>query len=190
MKFKAFTLIELMIVLAIIVIIATASVPQVQVWIARNRGNKAVAQIISDFLKAKSVANYTVNDTNVTIGAENVQIGVRPEIAMMFRKNRYFILQRNDTSAAWSENDDLKTIELERNVFIEFVNGSPTNLAGDTPTLVFTSTGKLKQTSDNKIVNPAAVPDFSCGSSLNSPLDGKKVFYAVLRTVVNEHDPD
>ncbi|HPA57221.1 MAG TPA: prepilin-type N-terminal cleavage/methylation domain-containing protein, partial [bacterium] len=64
MKFKGFTLIELMVVLAIIIIIATASVPKIQEWTARNRGNQAVSQLISDFTKARSIAGYTVNDTN------------------------------------------------------------------------------------------------------------------------------
>jgi prepilin-type N-terminal cleavage/methylation domain-containing protein len=61
---QGFTLIELMVVLSIIVIIATASVPKIQVWIARNRGNQAVSQLISDISKAKSISGYTVNDVS------------------------------------------------------------------------------------------------------------------------------
>jgi len=67
MERKGFTLIELMVVLAIIVIIATASVPKIQVWTARNRGATAVSQIISDFSKAKSIAAYSVYDTGLDV---------------------------------------------------------------------------------------------------------------------------
>ncbi|HNZ54990.1 MAG TPA: prepilin-type N-terminal cleavage/methylation domain-containing protein [bacterium] len=55
MKFKAFTLIELMVTLGVITIIATASVPQVQMWIARNKGIQIVSQVISDFSKAETL---------------------------------------------------------------------------------------------------------------------------------------
>ena len=42
---KGFTLIELMVVLGIISIIATASVPKIQDWTARNRAKAFIAGI-------------------------------------------------------------------------------------------------------------------------------------------------
>ncbi len=182
MKFKAFTLIELMVVLAIIVIIATASVPQVQVWIARNRGNQAVSQFISDFSKAKSIAAYTVIDSTVNIDGHNVEMGVRPQTAILARKTNYSILQKDSMSGAWSDISDrsIKRVNLPQNVFLERVNDA-TNSSGSTATIVFTSSGRLKNSAN------AIIPDiggsYNCGS-VSSPINGKRVVVAIIRSMV------
>jgi prepilin-type N-terminal cleavage/methylation domain-containing protein len=186
MKFKAFTLIELMVVLAIIVIIATASVPQVQVWIARNRGNQAVSQIISDFSKAKSIAAYTVNDSIVSIDGNTVAMGVRPETAIVFRNTFYTILQKADLSAAWDEsaNDLVKRVQLPLNVHLEDVNGGvASDTLASTSKVVFTSTGRVKNGSTNLIVSDLGYTHSCKGAG--SPINGRMVFTATLKSVID-----
>lgn len=186
MKFKGFTLIELMVVLAIIVIIATASVPQVQVWIARNRGNQAVSQLISDFSKAKSIAAYTVNDSTVNIAGNPVKMGVRPETAIVFRNTFYTILQKTDLSAAWDENANeiVKRVQLPLNVHLEQVNsGVASDTLASTTKVIFTSTGRVKSGSTNLIIDNLGVTH-DCGG-VNSPINGRIVFTATLRSIIN-----
>ncbi len=187
MKFKGFTLIELMVVLAIIVIIATASVPKIQVWIARNRGNQAVSQLISDISKAKSISGYTVNDTKDYIGQ-------RPETAIMLRKTRYSIIQRTNMNAgAWEDvhvpaagKFILKTVSLPMRVHLDFVNSEPTSDSSSSPTIVLTSSGRFKSGADNTLFSNIG-GTISC-NGVNSPLNGKRVFIGVLRSTIDEDD--
>jgi prepilin-type N-terminal cleavage/methylation domain-containing protein len=182
MKFKGFTLIELMVVLAIIVIIATASVPQIQVWIARNRGNQAVSQLISDISKAKSISGYTVNDTKDYIGQ-------RPETAIMLRKTRYSIIQRTNMNAAsWSDvaaadNSILKTVSLPMRVHLDFVNSEPTSDSSSSPTVVLTSSGRFKNGTSNTLFSNIG-GTISC-NGVDSPLNGKRAFIGVLRSMID-----
>lgn len=185
-RFSGFSLIELMVVLAIITIIATASVPQIQVWTARNRGNAAVSQIISDFTKAKSIAGYSVNDVGQPIG-------IRPQVGMMIRTTRYLILQKNAMSGAWSEAGDtaIKTARMPMNVLVDWVNGEPTNdnSGSFSPTVVFTSSGRLKKGSDNSLITNFG-GGLRCGgaSGIDSPINAKRVFLAVVRSMINGTD--
>jgi len=185
MKFKGFTLIELMVVLAIIVIIATASVPKIQEWTARNRGNQAVSQLISDFTKARSIAGYTVNDTNQPIG-------VRPQIGLMLGSTRYFILQKDAMSGSWSNISDttIKAARLPMNVAINNVNGEATNDGSTSTTIVFTSSGKVKNGATNGLVD-YLTHSMKCGSgasAVDSPINTKRVFVATVRSMINSKD--
>lgn len=53
---KGFTLVELMIVVAIIAIMATFAFPAYQDWMVRNRLNGAARQVMSDFMEARMKA--------------------------------------------------------------------------------------------------------------------------------------
>ena len=186
---NGFTLIELMVVLTIIVIIATASVPQIQLWIARNRGMTAVAQIISDFSKTKSIAAYSVNANTDNLSASGNLVRTRPETAMMFRRSSYSILQRTVSTKAWHEvesDSPLKKTALPLRVEIKFVNAEePTDNPGNSPTLIFTSTGRTKKI-DNSLVLPGAdAGDLECGD-INSPLNGRRIFVARIRSAVDD----
>ena len=179
MKLKGFSLIELMVVLAIITIIATASVPQIQLWVARNRGNQVVSQLISDFSRAKAIAGYTVNDAET-------YIGVRPQTAIMFRKTNYSILQKNAVSGSWSDISDtrVKRVVLPRNVDLVWVNNGPTNDGTDSETLVFTPSGKLKNSSDNTILTGEG-DEMKCGD-VTSPLTASRVFRGIVRSMIKD----
>jgi len=174
MKFKGFTLIELMVVLAIIVIIATASVPQIQVWNARNKGLSAVSTIISEFSKAKSIAGYTVKQraTGIT--------GLRSQTALYFKKDSISILQR-DTMAvgSWTESEAIKTIAMPRNIEISTVNG----VAASTPqAILFTSTGMLKSAAGVLAVANIG-GNLNC-NGVDSPLNGRRVLYVEVFSIV------
>lgn len=182
MERKGFTLIELMVVLAIIVIIATASVPQVQLWTARNRGMAAVAQIISDFSKAKAIAAYSVTDTGVD-GTGNYTRS-RPVTTVMFRTSSYSIIQE---TGAPHDASPLKRTAFPLRVSLQFVNGLPTNdVPSSTPqtTFIFTSTGRLKRFSNDSLVPfGAGFGGLTCGG-VPSPLNGKRIFNGILKAEI------
>ncbi|MGI6394156.1 MAG: pilus assembly FimT family protein [bacterium] len=198
MKTKAFTLIELMVVLAIIVIIATASVPQVQMWIARNRGNQAVSQLISDISKAKSISGYTVIDDkdDVFESTETNEemkryVGRKMQTGIVFRPESYSIVQRVDMSdTQWSDvntppnNVVRKKQKLPLKVRLEFVNGSSASDSSETPAIVLTSTGKIKY-GNNQLVEKVG-GDMVC-NDVDSPINGKRAFLAFVRSMIDEN---
>lgn len=172
MKLKGFSLIELMVVLAIITIIATASVPQIQMWTARNRGLSAVSTIISEFSKAKSIAGYSVRQraTGIT--------GLRPQTALHFTNNSISILQRDTmTVGSWNISEAIKTIAMPRDVEIDEIN---LNSVSTPQTILFTSTGMLK-TAAGALSALNIGGDLQCGG-VDSPLNGGR--RALLVTVV------
>ncbi|HPS31106.1 MAG TPA: prepilin-type N-terminal cleavage/methylation domain-containing protein [bacterium] len=182
MRRKGFTLIELMVVLTIIVVIATASVPKIQSWTARNRGAAAVSQIISDFSKAKAIAAYSVNVNTQTL-VNGSYDRTRPETAIMFKKSSYSILQRTDATA-WNIVSPLKQTALPHNVTITNINGGSTSDTGDSPTLIFTSTGRVKKTNDALVLFGAGSANQVCGA-VTSPLEGRRIFNAILTSQID-----
>ena len=154
---KAFTIIELMICLAVVSILAGAAVPQVKLWNARNRGLDAVTSIIADYSKARSVASYINVEPSASDGsqitysedfsglASQVHIGKRPQIALKFENDgkSYSILQKNRSSDAWTSASvvKLKTTELPSGVNIKkiFFNAISQN-----DLFVFTPDGRVK----------------------------------------------
>jgi len=175
MKFKAFTLIELMVVMAIIVIIATASVPQIQLWIARNNGVSAVSTIVSEFSKARSIAGYSVKQraTGIT--------GLRSQTALYFNNTAVAILQRDTmTVGSWNINESIRTVSLPNNVSILYING---NSLTSPYTTIFSSTGRLKKSDGSLVPFGAGLGNLVCGAT-SSPLNGRIMFSSVLLSSV------
>ena len=181
-KTNGFSLLELMIALGALTIIATVSVPKVQVWNARNRGLQTVMEIISDFSKARSVAGYTVvgDDTNGYIdiplkvndttglpdgsGTMKVYLGIRLQTAIVFGLHDYSIYQKKDmanTAASWQTSTLLKKNLLMDSVSIVSVNGD-TEHEGFSRRLVFNSNGIVRNNLDNL---PDVTSNEKCGSS-------------------------
>lgn len=189
MRKNGFTLIELMVVLAIIMILATASVPQIQLWTARNRGATAVSQIISDFSKAKSIAAYSVGTLDTT-GATGFYTGgkytrVRPETAIMFRTSSYSILQRTNTAIAWQDTPPLKRTALPLRVSVVSINAGPTNdSSGASATLILTSTGRVKKIDNSLVQLGASMGAMKCGD-VDSPLNNRRVFGAIMKSDID-----
>lgn len=187
MRFKAFSLIELMVILAIITIIATASIPQVQMWTARNRGIQAVSQIISDFSKTRSIAGYTVVSDLGRIeyeSGEDAYIGIRLQTAIMYRKSNYSILQKSSMiTADWSDDiagDVLKKTVLPKDVTIEVVNSSSTSDSNsNTPVITITSNGKIKD-KNSQLIHGSSGEECA---GLQSPINNK-VLVVLLKSMV------
>lgn len=198
-KTNGFSLIELMIALGILTIIATVSVPRVQVWNARNRGLQTAMELISDFSKARSVAGYTVVgdkthgkiDIPVKIddeeaGSMPIYMGIRRQTALMFRKTEYAIYQKESMDNTWNENAVLlKKNVLMDNITIETVNGSdaPAVSTSFAPAgrFTFTSTGKLKN-ADNEVIT-SGKSSRTCGSDSQRYLQNV-ILSAVLRSKI------
>jgi len=202
---KGFSLIELIVAMAIVTILATVAVPKVQIWNARNRGLKTVMEILSDFSKARSVAGYTIvsqeDSLQIPINSEiedsekmTVYMGVRSQTAIVFRKNEYGIYQKksmatNDWGGAGSTL--LKRNILAKNVSIEKVNQTmdpPANTTGFDALLIFTSNGKVKSTSGSIIDGVGSTSTDKCSdgkSSLN-----KLVLSAVIRSKISDSGAD
>ena len=202
-KTKGFSLIELMVAMAVLTILATVAVPKVQMWNARNRGLKAVLDIISDFSKARSIAGYTVvgDDTNGAIkipvkvndltgesegGDMNVYLGIRLQTAIVFGLHEYSIYQKKDmanTAGSWENAELLKKNQLPNTISIESMNND-SEAGGFTRRLVFTSNGLVKTKADTFPSLTAA----KCGGSDNHLK--QLVMSAVVRSKIDGSGSD
>lgn len=209
-KTNGFSLIELMVAMAVLTIIATVAVPKVQVWNARNRGLKAVMELLSDFSKARSVAGYTIvnssgaafkipvnveeeetSDDDDTSGSGKMEVfvGVRSQTAIVFRKKEYGIYQKTSMAAAdWTASKSvmLKRNLLADNVTIERVNETmypASNTTSFESLLAFTSNGMLKEGTDDKIITSIGGNDADkCG---NKKALQNVVLSAVIRSKIS-----
>lgn len=96
---NAFTLIELMVTLAVIAIIATLSMPKVEEWVARQQARLFISQLIADYSKARTLAgSYFIHDASTGSGARTNQA------ALYFQNangtSSYSLLTRNNGSTA------------------------------------------------------------------------------------------
>ena len=210
-KTNGFSLLELMIALAVLTIIATVAVPKVQVWNARNRGLQAAVEILSDFSKARSVAGYTIvgDKTNGKIDIPTdvsndggtpmpVYIGIRLQTAMVFRAHEYAIYQKPSMKVTdWKNTATvLKKNTLPDSVFIVKVNDLDSikeNAAADdvSKRLVFTSNGFVKtqgSSEGSSAENFASLNPIMCGNEV-SPMTSL-IFSAVLKSKISGTEND
>ncbi len=157
---KGFTLIELMVTLAVIAIVAGLSMPQVEAWIARQQARQFVSQLISDFSKARTLAgDYYIADNISGSGARANQS------ALYFKnaagKSMYWVLTRNsDDTTNWNPASDpvVRKMNLPNRLLItKLPQGSPAALqpidpSSYTAAFSYTSTGLLKD-KDNKLMS-------------------------------------
>ena len=190
-KSHAFTLIELMTVLIIIVLVATMSIPKVNKWIARNRAKAVVATFVSDFSYALNLAKDSYVDSSTSFGS------IPTQTAMIFAKNGYVVLKRNSNIMTnWSTKDlIIKKVQMPGTTtkpYVEFVkvNGqslSSTNLlslSGSTGYVIsFSSSGMAKDNANSKITS-STLSITVCGSS-NSPFSNTHILVAYLKVPIS-----
>lgn len=207
MRKNGFSLIELMVAMAVLTILATVAVPKVQMWNARNRGLKTVMELLSDFSKARSVAGYTVvgtNDNSINIpvnikdfedDAENaatmpVYMGVRRQTAMIFRRSEYAIYQKQSMdTGSW----DSSALMLKKNLLLNTVTLENVNKMGqpgddDFETFInFNSNGSIKQANGDLMT----VRDSGqCGTAVAANTLPFVVFSAIIRSRISLNSDD
>ena len=178
LKNRGFSLLELIVVLLIITLLATFSVPQVQVWAAQNRAKKSIVQLIGDISKTKNIA------VNTSIVKTDENITRRPLTAIVFKEDSYSIMQREGTSlSGWGGSSDvvIRNTQLHNNIKFLTVNG---NGIDTSPVIVFTSTGQVKNTS-NTVIAPTDFASQQCGGE-DSPLKDSKIFQTVLEVAISD----
>ncbi|MBP5406733.1 pilin [bacterium] len=195
---KGFSLIELMIALGIVTILATIAVPRVQVWNARNRGLQLIMEIVSDFSKAKLIAVSTVvkndggSEGKIEVpsgnGSNTVNLGTRPQVAMVFWSDGYKILQKASLNSNWENAESLRTQKLLDYVHIATFADSNINENivmskgfSNAKSIVFTSTGFVKN-QDGGMIEPKPSSDYECGD-----VDTKlaSIFSAVVKAKIS-----
>ncbi len=179
-KNRGFSLIELIIVLFIIVLLATFSVPQVNLWAAQNRARRSIAHLIADFSRARTLAAGSA-----TVKADEM-ITRRPVTAIHFESTEsYRIVQRLGTGlTAWGTGNDaiIRRTQLQNNITFEKVNG---NDIGSNTTVIFTASGQLKDTTRNLITSVSSENTNRCDGEDN-PLKDIRVFQVILRARISD----
>ncbi|HOW50446.1 MAG TPA: prepilin-type N-terminal cleavage/methylation domain-containing protein [bacterium] len=139
MSRRAFTIVELMVVIALISVTAVLSMPRVNEWIARQQAKRVISQLITDYSKAVALSSKSTMHTSTGGSYTN-------RAAIYFQnadgKHAYSILLRNNGSnASWSMNDPVvKFVRLPGRV--SFTNINETSFGSTAATAIsFTSTG-------------------------------------------------
>ncbi len=162
---RGFTIIELMVVLALIGLVSYLSIPRVEEWIARQQARQFISQFISDFSKAVSISRVNQNVTGeFSIGA----VITRAAIYVNFNDpRRYAVLTRTEAGSSpvnWSPATDnvLKEVILPGRLQIYDVN----HVNSGTAVLQFTPSGQVR----NVVGNPIAPFQENCGSQASNKL--------------------
>ncbi|MFO7735840.1 MAG: prepilin-type N-terminal cleavage/methylation domain-containing protein [bacterium] len=194
-SFLGFTLLELLITMAVISIIAVFSVPRVDRWLKRIKIKDASSTLALDFAKARSLAR-TVKTENDD-GAFNpfTTLVQRPsQAALSFREDGYSIILRRDanTVGGWdSESNDydteVKRVEFPYDVEVVSVETSQGETpAGDNPVVSFFPSGKMMNNTNITLSTLTS----SCGGTADSNVlaaiemqtesfDGNRFYYLV-----------
>ncbi len=160
-----FTILELMVVLALIGLVSYLSIPRVEEWIARQQARQFISQFISDFSKAVSISRVNQNVTGeFSIGA----VITRAAIYVNFNNpRRYYLLTRVDAGSMpvnWSPTTDhvLKEVNLSGRLQIYDVN----LVNSGTAVLQFTPSGQVR----NVVGTPITPFQENCGSQASNKL--------------------
>lgn len=140
---------ELMVVLVLIGLVATLSIPRIEEWVARQQTRQFVSQLIADFSKARTLAaNYYVHDSVTGSGAVSNQSAIY--FLNKDSKSSYFVLFRNSpqTDLFRPETDTvIKKVVLPGRIQLVDFNGQTITTSG--MACAFTSSGLLKDSGNN-----------------------------------------
>lgn len=171
---KGFTLIELMVTLAIIALAARLSMPKVNEWMARQQAKQLASQLIADFSKARILAGNTYIPDNDSTHLTVLGTGsVSNQAALFFQnlngRSTYWVLTRNSTvTGTWHPSSDpvVRQMTLPGRILLTRVNGSDMSNA---QTVAFTSSGRAK-TATNSLVTLSTVTCGGVASPVNATL--------------------
>jgi prepilin-type N-terminal cleavage/methylation domain-containing protein len=178
---KGFSFIELIVVLAIITMLATFSVPQVNLWVAQNRARKAVVQLVGDFNRARILASGT------SVLKTDEMISRRPLTALHFPNSQsYRIIQRLGTNlAGWGASAGdviIRSSDLHHSLSIVSVNAVAT---GANNAIIFTPSKQIMNTGRAIITTVNDSSTEKCGD-LDNPLKDTRVFQVILKSDITE----
>lgn len=162
---RGFTIIELMVVLALIGLVSYLSIPRVEEWIARQQARQFISQFISDFSKAVTISRINQNVGGTMTSGSAI---TRAAIYVNFNNpRRYYVLtrtQQGDTPVNWNPANDnvLKEVNLSGRLQIYDVN----HVNSGTAVLQFTPSGQVR----NVVGNPIAPSQENCGTQSSNKL--------------------
>ena len=177
---KAFSLLELLIVMAVISIIMSAAAPGVDRWIARYRAQAFISTLVSDFAEAKILATTGGAHRSSTSATSTDPFNT----AIRFTPTEYQVLTRSYapvSNTSWSpaeaHNTLIKTVIYPRGVSIlklysSYSTGTGSAILSYTPdsnpTYVFLSTGVAKDgASGNMLISSTTE---TCGGVTLPPM--------------------
>lgn len=176
---KAFSLLELIIVMAVISIIMGAAAPGVDKWVARYRAQAFISTLVSDFAEAKILATAGGSHRNSTSATSSDPFNT----AIRFTPTEYQIITRSfapvgniSWDPALANNALVKRVPYPRGVVVNdirstFNSGTAPITTSDSvevkPAYIFLSTG-IMQNGVSKKTLTAKSADF-CGSGRTLP---------------------
>jgi prepilin-type N-terminal cleavage/methylation domain-containing protein len=180
-EIRGFSLLELIVVLVIITMLATFSVPQVNLWVAQNRARRAIVQLIGDFNRARILAAGT------SVLKTNEMISRRPLTALHFPNSQsYRTIQRLGTNLfGWGASASdviVRSSELHHSVSFVTINGVA---AGANNVIIFTPSKQIMNMGRAIITTVADANTEKCGT-IDNPLKDNRVFQVVLKSDITE----
>lgn len=193
--FSGFTLLELLITMAVISIIAVFSVPRVDRWLKRIKIKDVSSTLALDFARARSLAKTVKTENDEGAFNPFTTLVQRPsQAALSFREDGYSIILRRNSNAVggWDfENNDYDT-EVKRAEFpydVEMISVETSQgetAAGDNPLVSFFPSGKMMNNANTRLSTLTS----NCGGTADSNVlaaiemqtesfDGNRFYYLV-----------
>jgi prepilin-type N-terminal cleavage/methylation domain-containing protein len=168
---KAFTIIELLVVMVLISILAAVSVPHIEEWVARQQARQFTAGLIADFSKAALISRTNQNLGDPAHSILPLSSGSTfSKAALYFNFQnlvQYSILMRTAPNASligWSPAtaETLKSVPIPRRITIYSVN----NISSGVVAFVFTPSGEVRSIY-NYVITPSQQ---NCGTQTSTKL--------------------
>ena len=192
---KAFSLLELMIVMAVISILMAAAAPGVDRWVSRYRAHNFFAQLISDMASTRLLAySSRITQTTTSDADSTTQYS---QSAIRFTNTNYVIMQRStpQSGSTWNPAENynrvIKTVNYPQNITLtqvklQLFDATAANIYTDsgTPTIFFTPTGAMGDGMSTAASNMVKSTGEICGDVDGAPAPTHPASFHAQFTVV------